>query len=135
MSSTGNSPVTVTGIVVPPGYSTNVATATIQPGSSQQITVRLTPTQPIEYAGILTVTGDQTSGNSTVSITGTGTLVRPSFPSARTRAPTQRSDIRFVYRRPMAITVWMPAAAGTSARSYFKAGKRRFDAEPQRLSR
>jgi beta-glucosidase len=73
ISSTGNSPLTVTGIVVPAGYSTNFATVTIEPGSTRQVTVRLTPTQPIAYAGILTVTGDQTSGNGTVSITGVGT--------------------------------------------------------------
>ena len=77
IANSGNSLLSVTGLLVPTGYTTNFSAATIQANGSHQVTIRLTPTTPIEYSGIITVSGDQTGGNNTASITGTGILASP----------------------------------------------------------
>lgn len=74
----GNAPLTITGITGSGGITAVTAlswtSGTIAPGTSQDITVRFTPTAPQTYSGTITVNGDQTSGTNTIQFTGTGTL-------------------------------------------------------------
>ena len=84
-SNTGNAGLTVTGITVSAGLSgaltANWSSGSIGPGSSQNVTVTFKPTATQAYSGTLTVTGDQTSGTSTVNVSGTGTQAAPILPA------------------------------------------------------
>jgi murein DD-endopeptidase MepM/ murein hydrolase activator NlpD len=67
----GNSPLTVSGISYPPGFSGDWS-GTIGPSQSQLVVVTFAPTAPINYGGTVTVHADQTSGTPTVVASGTG---------------------------------------------------------------
>jgi len=71
----GNASLSVTGISSPDSvvYVLSWTNGTIVPGGSQTINVRFAPKAEQSYSGIITVTGDQTSGMSTIAVTGTGT--------------------------------------------------------------
>lgn len=71
ISNTGNSPLTVTGIDYPKGFSGNW-TGTIPAGGSQIVGVTFTPTRKKTYSGNLTVLSDKTSGTNTKAVSGTG---------------------------------------------------------------
>jgi hypothetical protein len=47
-------------------------TGTIAPGATQTVTMRFTPTIAQFYSHVLSVTGDQTSGNAAINVSGTG---------------------------------------------------------------
>ena len=83
ISNTGNSPLTISGMLVPGGaYSASWQNGTIAAGASQAVTIRFAPTAAADYTGVLTVNGDQTSGTNTVAISGIagpdgGTVAKP----------------------------------------------------------
>jgi bacillolysin len=66
----GNSILTVTGIVFPPGFSGNWAGGTIAPGATQNVVVTFAPTVSTPYAGVVTVNGNQTGGTATIAVSG-----------------------------------------------------------------
>ena len=74
----GNAPLTITGCTGTNNINTVArtagASATIQPGGSQAITVTFTPLAVQSYSGTITVNGDQTSGINTIAFSGAGTL-------------------------------------------------------------
>jgi hypothetical protein len=74
----GTAPLTISGITGSGGITAVTAlswtSGTIAPNSSQDITVRFTPTAPQSYSGTITVNGDQTSGTNTIQFTGQGNL-------------------------------------------------------------
>jgi hypothetical protein len=78
ISNSGNANLTVTGITYPSGFSGNWASGTIAAGGSQNVTVTFAPTSATSYSGTLTVNGDQTSGTSTATVSGTGTTAQTS---------------------------------------------------------
>jgi hypothetical protein len=76
ISNSGNSALTVTSLGVTGGLADHTAATwtrgTIAPGASQAVTVAFSPTAPGSYSGVVTVNGDQTSGTSTLAISGVG---------------------------------------------------------------
>jgi len=72
ITNSGNSPLNVTGLTGPGGYTASWTSGTIPAGQTQQVTVRFTPTEPRTYNGTLTVNGDQTSGINTTPVSGRG---------------------------------------------------------------
>lgn len=76
LSNLGNSPLTVTSITYPTGF-TGAASGTIPPGFSANVTVTFAPTALTTYSGTLTVASDATSGASTRTISGFGVTAVP----------------------------------------------------------
>ncbi len=68
---TGNTPMTVTGISYPGGFSGNWS-GTIAAGNLQVVAVTFLPTAGTSYGGSVTVSSDATSGVNTISASGTG---------------------------------------------------------------
>jgi hypothetical protein len=73
ISNTGTAALTVSGITYPAGFSGTWAGGTIAAGGAQAVTVTFAPTAATSYGGTVTVTGNQTSGTSTLAASGTGT--------------------------------------------------------------
>ena len=94
IGNTGNSPLTVTSISYPTGFSGAFAGA-IPAGGSQNVTVTFAPAAAIGYGGTVTVNADQTSGTNTISASGTGTtLVSPLPTAAVMTSPAPGSTLR-----------------------------------------
>ncbi len=72
IGNTGNSPLTVTGISVPTGFSGSFS-GTVAPGASQNVAISFTPTSATNYGGNITVNSNATGGASTIAVSGTGT--------------------------------------------------------------
>ena len=72
--SDGNSPLTVSGISYPSGFSGSWSGA-VPVGGRQDVTVTFAPTEERSYTGSLTVNSDKTEGTRTKSVSGTGTAV------------------------------------------------------------
>ena len=73
ISNTGNSALTVTAISYPGGFGGDWAGGTIAAGQSQILNVTFAPTTATSYSGAVTVSGNQTSGATTIAASGTGT--------------------------------------------------------------
>lgn len=71
ISNTGNSVLTVGGIMYPSGFSGSWS-GTILAGGYQDVTVTFSPTSATSYGGIATVSSDKTSGTDTISCSGSG---------------------------------------------------------------
>jgi YVTN family beta-propeller protein len=69
----GNSPLIVSSIAYPAGFSGNWPGGVVPPGGAQAVTVFFTPT-PKPYSGTITVNANQTSGPTTVGVSGYGTI-------------------------------------------------------------
>ncbi|MDX2111053.1 MAG: leucine-rich repeat protein [Verrucomicrobiota bacterium] len=72
LANTGNAPLTITAITYPAGFSGNWTSGTIAVGASQTVTVTFRPTATQLYSGPITITSDRTSGDDTLSCSGTG---------------------------------------------------------------
>jgi hypothetical protein len=72
ISNTGNSPLTVSSITYPAGFTGNWNSGTIAAGGSQNVTVTFAPTAAQTYSGTVTVNSDKTGGTNTLAISGTG---------------------------------------------------------------
>jgi hypothetical protein len=74
ISNLGNSPLAVSGMTLPGGnvYSPGFSGGTIQPGASRPVAITFAPPAAQSYSGVLTVNGDQTSGDNTIAVSGTG---------------------------------------------------------------
>lgn len=84
ISNSGNSPLTFTGMTAQggtgtAGYAASPTTGTIAAGGSQQVTITFTPTAEKFYSNVLTVNGDQTSGNNAINVSGTGFNANPIY--------------------------------------------------------
>lgn len=84
ISNTGNAPLTVTSLSAvggtgSAGFAASFTGGTIAAGASQTGTLRFTPTLPQFYSHVLTVVGDQTSGNAAINVSGTGVNTAPPF--------------------------------------------------------
>ena len=71
----GDSPLTVSGLTFPPGFSGNWAGGVIPGGAAQNVTVTFAPTSNVGYGGVVTVNSNRTSGANTMAVSGTGILV------------------------------------------------------------
>lgn len=74
IANTGNSPLTVTGISYPAGFSGNWSGGVIGPGGSHDVLVTFAPTAVASYSGTVTIAADQTSGTTTIDASGAGVL-------------------------------------------------------------
>ena len=76
----GNSTLTISGLTAPAGgvYTATWASGTISPGATQNVGIRFAPTAALNYSGVITVSGDQTSGTNTIAVLGVGTAPPPS---------------------------------------------------------
>lgn len=82
ITNAGNTPLNVSSISYPTGFSGNWTGGTISANGTQTVAVRFSPTQAVAYADTITVTSDATSGNSTIAVSGTGidaSALVPSF--------------------------------------------------------
>jgi hypothetical protein len=80
ISNSGNSTLTVTGMRAVGGSGTAAFAASplsgsVPAGGSLSVTVQFTPTVAQFYSTVLTVDGDQTSGNNAINVSGTGVSV------------------------------------------------------------
>jgi hypothetical protein len=71
IANSGASPLTITSITYPAGFSGNFASGTIAAGGSQAVTVTFAPTAAQTYSGNITVAGNQASGTNTIAVSGT----------------------------------------------------------------
>lgn len=78
ISNSGNSPLVVSGISLPFGFTGNWS-GTIAAGGSQPVPIMFAPTQPASYGGTVTVNANDTSGTNTTSASGTGTATTCTF--------------------------------------------------------
>ena len=72
IANTGNSPLVVTGITYPAGYSGNWTSGTVPAGGTQAVTVTFAPAAAIAYNGTINVQANQTGGAPTIGVSGTG---------------------------------------------------------------
>lgn len=76
ITNSGTQTLTVTGMTISGGFGDQIraswTSGGIAPGASQAVRIAFVPTTPGAYSGTLTVNGDQTSGNNTVPVSGTG---------------------------------------------------------------
>lgn len=76
IANTGTATLTVTGMRAPSAssgiYKANWVSGSIAPGGSQAVTITFSPVAAISYNGTLTVDADQTSGNNSLPISGSG---------------------------------------------------------------
>jgi formylglycine-generating enzyme required for sulfatase activity len=68
----GNDTLTVTDITVPADFSVEWSAGSILPGSTQAVVVTFSPTAGRNYSGFVVIDSDATSGDRTISISGTG---------------------------------------------------------------
>jgi hypothetical protein len=84
IGNSGNTALTYTGFTASggtgaTGFTASPLTATIQPGASQSVSVRFTPTIAQFYSNVLSVTGDQTGGGAAINVSGVGINNAPLF--------------------------------------------------------
>ena len=72
ISNSGTTPLTVTGITMPPGFS-GTFSGVIAVNQSAPVVVTFAPTQAIDYSGNISVTSNATTGTHIIPVTGTGT--------------------------------------------------------------
>jgi hypothetical protein len=92
ITNSGTGPLTITNITVTTGladvFTPLSTTATVAPGGAQAVIVRFTPKASGPYVAALTVLGDQTSGTSSILMSGSGAVPKASFV-----APSASGDI------------------------------------------
>ncbi|MGN6553322.1 MAG: choice-of-anchor D domain-containing protein, partial [Verrucomicrobiota bacterium] len=71
ITNSGNSPLSVTGISLPTGFSGDFS-GSIAANGTQAVTITFSPTDAVGYLGTVTVQSDSTAGGNTVSASGTG---------------------------------------------------------------
>lgn len=72
ISNTGNSPLTVSSIDFPDGYTGDWSGGELAAGASRQVLVSFSPLARLSYVGEITIHSDATSGSGTTSLSGTG---------------------------------------------------------------
>ncbi len=75
IASSGNTAVNVASIQYPAGFSGNWAGGLVQPGTPRNVAVTFNPLSAGTYNGNIVVNSDATSGNNTLAVTGSGTVV------------------------------------------------------------
>jgi hypothetical protein len=73
LSNSGDGVLTVSGVTAPLGYALSWTSGTIGPGQSLVVNLTYRPPSTGTYSGTVTISSDKTSGNNTISVTGTGT--------------------------------------------------------------
>jgi kumamolisin len=77
ISNTGNTALTVSGIVYPSGFSGNWSSGAVAAGGTQNVTVTFAPASATSYAGNIVVSSDATSGSNSIAVSGTGVIPVP----------------------------------------------------------
>lgn len=107
IQNTGNATLTVSSIGVPAGtggnYAASFTTGPIPAGASQSVTMRFTPTAPIQYGGVIKIASDATSGNNGINLSAAGDAPIFTFAGAGNTvfsAPTYLTKFRIVADYP-----------------------------------
>ncbi len=84
IGNSGTGPLTFTGFTAAGGtgsigFTASPQSGTVQPGGTQIITIRFTPTIAQFYSNVLSVTGDQTGGGAAINVSGVGVDASPLF--------------------------------------------------------
>lgn len=84
ITNSGNAPLTFTGLTATggtgtSGYTASPTSGTVAAGGAVTVTVQFKPVTGQFYSHVLTVTGDQTSGNNAINVSGTGFNPYPVF--------------------------------------------------------
>lgn len=72
VTNTGNSPLAVSALGFPAGFDAAFGATSIPAGGSQQVPVTFRPTRAGAHAGSVTLSGNQTSGRTTLAVSGYG---------------------------------------------------------------
>jgi uncharacterized membrane protein len=72
LANTGNSPLTVSGVGVPTGFTADWKGGSIAAGGKQDVSLTFAPTAAQSYSGKLSITSDSTSGSGSADIAGAG---------------------------------------------------------------
>ena len=110
IGNSGNSPLIVSSIDYPPGFSGNWPGGVIPPGGAQAVAVAFSPT-PRAYGGSITVHANKTSGPTTVGVHGWGTI---ELTRASDFDGDHRADIA-IYRRSSGMWFVLRSGAGYTA--------------------
>lgn len=73
ISNSGTSPLAVSSLTYPPGFSGNWSSGAIAPGVSQTVATTFAPVTAGTYGGSIIVNADQTSGINSIAVSGTAT--------------------------------------------------------------
>lgn len=124
LANDGNSPLTISGLVYPPGFEGDWS-GTVPAGGSRDVLVFFKPLAVQAYSGVVTVQADQTSGTPSHAVSGVGTRVSPgAFDRAwLSRLPNGTFRLRFVghpgstcrLQTSTNLTVWETAIAFTGS--------------------
>lgn len=68
IKNSGNSTLNVTGVTGPAGVTASFTGGAVAPGASQNVNITYSPASPGSLSGFVTVTGDQTGGSNTISV-------------------------------------------------------------------
>ncbi len=93
ITNNGNSTLQIQGINCPTGFSKDWNGGNISAGSSQNVNITFSPTSAINYADEITVTSDATSGNNTISISGTGVEPPNELPTVVISSPSNNVTV------------------------------------------
>lgn len=74
ISNSGNAALTVSGLVLPTGYTASWTSGTIASNGAQGVTVRFAPGAVGRFSGRVIVNGDHTGGTNAIDITGDGVI-------------------------------------------------------------
>lgn len=110
IGNSGNSPLIVSSIAFPAGFSSNWSSGVIPPGGSQAVSVFFSPA-PKAYEGTITIDANETSGPTTVDVSGYGTI---ELNRGADFDGDRRSDLG-VYRRSTGSWYVLKSAAGYTA--------------------
>ncbi|MCC7009436.1 MAG: DUF1573 domain-containing protein [Acidobacteria bacterium] len=72
VTNSGNATLTISNVIAPSGFYSTLRTATLVPGETQTVHLVFAPEAATTYSGSLRIIGNQTSGETSVPVLGTG---------------------------------------------------------------
>ena len=70
ITNSGNATLNITGVTGPTGVTASFTGGTVAAGATQNVNITFAPTAPGTLSGLITVSGDQTGGSNTISVSG-----------------------------------------------------------------
>ncbi|MFO7867896.1 MAG: leucine-rich repeat protein [Bacteroidales bacterium] len=101
----GNSPFTVSNIVLPDGYSADWTNGEILADNSQTVTITFSPTEEKKYSGMIKVISDATNGNDSIEVSGMSTITTSIY-------NTSASDNLHIHPNPASSYIILPSELG-----------------------
>jgi hypothetical protein len=128
ITNNGSGPLTVSGITMPMGYSTNWTSGAIAAGRLQVVAVTFAPVAVQSYDGTLMIVADQTSGAVTMPLSGAGIATGGNV--ARLISPVNGAVLANSApgNRPVWTFTWTAVPGASTYRLYVKQGTASFPA-------